>query len=589
MDKKNLKQKLESLRLQLTASGLDGFIVPRMSEYQGEFVAAYAERLEWLTGFTGSAGTALVLKDRAAILTDGRYTLQLAQQADGALYEFEDIAQTPVGRWLVDNAGPGAVVGYDPWLMSVKQVEQIEKVLAEKEITLVAIQCNPIDALWENRPSFPMKKAEIFAERFAGISAAEKIKLVCETLKKENLSACMITLPDSLAWMLNVRGGDVEHTPVVLSFGILHEHGRVEWFVHREKINADVRKHLGAHVEIISPDKISERIAALDGKVGLDFSRSPAWFRQALGERAVNLKDPCIEPKSIKNKAEQESLRAAHIRDGAALVNFLYWLDMNKSKITELDVVAKLEEFRRRDNSYCGPSFSTISGWGANGAIVHYRATEDTNAPIDPPGLLLLDSGGQYNDGTTDITRTIAIGSPTDEMRMAFTLVLKGHIAVANAKFPEGTTGAQIDALARAPLWAANLDYAHGTGHGVGCFLSVHEESASLSPRGVDPVKPGMFLSNEPGYYKTGAFGIRIENLILVREDGKNSNGQGMLYFETFSLAPIDRRLIKAEMLSVTEIQWINQYHAQVIETLSPRLEAPVRDWLALQTAPLQA
>lgn len=586
---KTPEQKLDALRLQLTVSGLDGFIVPRMSEYQGEFVAAYAERLEWLTGFTGSAGTALVLKDRAAILTDGRYTLQLAQQADAALYEFENIAQAPIARWLADNAGQGAVIGYDPWLMSVKQVEQIEKILAEKKITLVAVKGNPIDALWKNRPSFPTEKAEIFPEDFAGVSAAEKIKSVCEALRKEKLSACMITLPDSLAWLLNVRGGDVEHTPVVLSFGILHEHGRVEWFVHREKISADIRKHLGAYVEVVSPDKISERIAVLDGKVGLDFSRSPAWFKQELGERAVNFKDPCIEPKSIKNKAEQESLRAAHIRDGVALVSFLYWLDMNDDLITELDVVARLEEFRCRDNSYRGPSFFTISGWGANGAIVHYRATSDTNAPIDPPGLLLLDSGGQYNDGTTDITRTIAIGAPTDEMRTAFTLVLKGHIAVANAKFPEGTTGAQIDALARAPLWAANLDYAHGTGHGVGCFLSVHEESASLSPRGADPVKAGMFLSNEPGYYKAGAFGIRIENLVLVREDGKNSNGRDMLCFETFSLAPIDRRLIKTEMLSPAESQWLNNYHAQVIKTLAPRLDTPVKDWLARQAAPLQA
>ena len=584
---KSPKQKLEALRLQLTASGLDGFIIPRMSEYQGEFVAAYAERLAWLTGFTGSAGTALVLKDRAVILTDGRYTLQLAQQADSALYEFENIAQTPVARWLADNAGQGAVIGYDPWLLTTKQVEQVEKVLAEKEIRLIAVQVNPIDALWDNRPAFPTAKVEIFPEEFAGASAPEKIKSVCEVLSKQNLSACLITMPDSLAWLLNVRGGDVEHTPVVLSFGILHEDSYLEWFVGRGKINAEIRKHLGAHVEIVAPDKIFERIVALDGKVGLDFSRSPVWFKQALGDRAVNFKDPCIEPKSIKTRAEQEALRAAHIRDGVALVNFLYWLDMNDAEITEMDVVAKLEEFRRRDNSYRGPSFSTISGWGANGAIVHYRATPDTNATINPPGLLLLDSGGQYNDGTTDITRTVAIGSPTDEMRTAFTLVLKGHIGVASAKFPEGTTGAQIDALARAPLWAANLDYAHGTGHGVGCFLSVHEESASLSPRGADPVKTGMFLSNEPGYYKTGAFGIRTENLILVREDGKNSNGQGMLYFETFSLAPIDRRLIKTEMLSPAELQWLNAYHAQVHETLSPRLDAPVRDWLARRAAPL--
>jgi Xaa-Pro aminopeptidase len=584
---KNPKQKLEALRLQLTALGLDGFIVPRMSEYQGEFVAAYAERLKWLTGFTGSAGTALVLQDRAAILTDGRYTLQLAQQADSTLYEFENITHVTVPQWLSDNTKPGAAIGYDPWLLTVKQVQQIERVMAGTGIELIPVQENPIDALWEGRPSFPMANVEIFPDDFAGVAAGEKIKSVCEALRKENLSACLITLPDSLAWLLNVRGGDVEHTPVVLSFGILHENGHIEWLVHREKLNADIRKHLGAHVEIVSPDKIFERIAALNGKVGLDFSRSPAWFKQTLGDRAVNFKDPCIEPKSIKSKEEQEALRAAHIRDGAALVNFLYWLDMNESRLTELDIVEKLEEFRRGNKAYRGPSFSTISGWNANGAIVHYRATEETNAPVNPPGLLLLDSGGQYNDGTTDITRTVAIGPPTDEMQTAFTLVLKGHIAVASAKFPEGTTGAQIDALARAPLWAANLDYAHGTGHGVGCFLSVHEESAGISPRGSDPLRAGMFLSNEPGYYKEGAFGIRTENLILVRKDGKSSNGQEMLYFETLSLAPVDRRLIKKEMLSATELQWLNDYHSRVIALLSPYLDMSVRDWLAQQAAAL--
>jgi Xaa-Pro aminopeptidase len=578
---KNAAKKLSDLRAVLKKRGLTGFIIPRISEYQGEFVAAYAERLEWLTGFTGSAGAALIMQDKAAIITDGRYTIQLAQQADKNLYEFLNNPQTSSAKWLAENAKEGDVIGYDPWLMTAKQVADYEKILSEKGIKFEPVNGNPVDDVWKDKPPFPKEKAEIFPAEFAGVDSAAKRKAIRKTLAEKNLDACIITLPDSLMWLLNVRGKDVEHTPVVLSFGILHAGGKTEWFVHPEKITPDVKKHLGADIEIVAPDKLEAQLKKL-GRSGLDFSRSPVWFKQMLGDKAVDFKDPCIDPKAIKNPAEQKALRAAHERDGAALVNFLHWLDNNKSPLTELDVVAKLEEFRKKDDTYRGPSFSTISGWAANGAIVHYRADEKTNAKIAPPGLLLLDSGGQYVDGTTDITRTIAIGKPTDEMKEHFTLVLKGHIALASAKFPEGTNGITIDALARGPLQGAGLDYSHGTGHGVGCYLSVHEESASISMRGTEPLKTGMFLSNEPGYYKEGAYGIRTESLVLVIEEG----GQ-LLGFETFSLVPIDRNLIKKEMLSDAELKWLNAYHAQVLKIIGPRLAKPVRAWLELQAQAL--
>ncbi|MGB4107147.1 MAG: aminopeptidase P family protein [Alphaproteobacteria bacterium] len=583
---KKAAEKLSALRATLKKRGLAGFIVPRISEYQGEFVAAYAERLEWLTGFTGSAGTALVLQGKAAIITDGRYTIQLAQQADKKIYEFLNNPKTTASKWLAENAGNGDVIGYDPWLLTAKQVETFEKTFAEKNIKFTATDGNPVDDLWTDQPAFPREKTEIFPEEFAGVSSKEKRTSICKTLKEKNLAACVITVPDSLMWLLNVRGADVEYTPVVLSFGILHANGKVEWFVHAEKITPDVKKNIGNDVEVADPGEIEKRIKALKGKIGLDFTRSPVWFKITLGDKAIDFKDPCIDPKAIKNPAETKALRAAHIRDGAALTAFLHWLQTNKEK-DELEIVSKLEEFRRKNNSYRGPSFSTISGWAANGAIVHYRADEKTNTKINPPGLLLLDSGGQYNDGTTDITRTVAIGSPTEEMKTSFTLVLKGHIAVAKAKFPQGTTGAQIDALARAPLWDSGLDYSHGTGHGVGCFLSVHEESASLSLRGTEPLKEGMFLSNEPGYYKEGEYGIRIENLVLITDQGKTADGDMLLGFETLSFVPIDRALIIKEMLTPDELDWINAYHAQVLKLIGPRLDEPVRVWLERQAAVL--
>ncbi len=584
----NYETRLNSLKAEIKKRGLDGFIVPRVSAYQGEFMPPEAERLAWLTGFTGSAGVAAVLAGKAAVFTDGRYTIQLAQQADKKIYALENSTKAPYARWIADNAAAGQVIGYDPWLHTPKQIDDMEKILSEKNIALRAVESNPVDAVWTDRPCAPAGQAELFPDDVAGSSSAQKREMIAKILREKKFFASVITMPDSLAWLLNVRGADVEYTPVVLSFGILYADTKVKWFVDEGKIPAAARAHLGKDVEICAPDTMGAALDVLAGKgtVALDHTRSPLWFLQRLqaaGAVVKDFADPTLKPKAIKSAAEQESLREAHIRDGVALVNFLCWLDESATtgKLSELDVVAKLEEFRRADNSYRGPSFATISGWARNGAVVHYRADETSNLAIKPPGLLLLDSGGQYLYGTTDITRTIAIGAPTEDMRRHFTLVLKGHIAIARARFPDGTTGAQIDALARQPLWAEGIDYAHGTGHGVGCYLSVHEESASISPRGREAIIPGMLISNEPGFYKEGAYGIRIENLVLARETGlATDTGLKLLEFETVSLVPIDCALIVREMMSADEREWLNDYHARVVKTLSPRLPDKVRAWL---------
>lgn len=589
------KQKLEALRAAMGKAGLDGFIVPRIDKYQGEFVAPGAERLAWLTGFTGSAGTAVILKNKAAVFSDGRYTIQLSQQVDKALYHTEDNTKTLVSKWLAEHAPAGGVIGYDPWLATPSQIESMGKALAEKSITLKAVTDNLVDALWAGRPTMPQSKAEIFPEAVADASSAQKKDRIIQFLKDKNVFAAILNMPDSLAWLLNVRGGDIETTPIVLSMGIVHADGRpVQWFVDEAKLTPAVKAHLGNSVEIYRPDALEKQIVHLAAEVkksgrpvGLDFTRAPVWFRDRLaseGAEVADLKDPCILPRAIKTPAEQKAIRAAHVADGVAIVKFLHWLEAEgpKGNITERDIESWLEHFRRQNPAYRGPSFSTIAGWAANGAIVHYRATAKTAAAIRPPGLLLVDSGGQYHYGTTDITRTIAVGPPTDDMRRHYTLVLKAHIAVAQARFPEGTTGITIDELARAPLKAEGLDYAHGTGHGVGCYLSVHEESANISARGTEALQAGMLLSNEPGYYREGHYGIRIENLVLVQK-----GEEGGLEFETVTLAPYDLNLIATDLLTVKEKNWVNEYHAQVLKTLVPKLDAESASFLRRAVKPL--
>lgn len=594
--KTHYKDRLNALRKAMNAQGVNGFIVPRADEYQGEYTAPYAERLSWLTGFTGTAGVAIVLSNKAAVMSDGRYTIQLGQQVDAKIFETANSVKTPIAEWLTNNAQGGDIIGYDPRLHTAFQIQTIETALEGRNIQLRAVDSNPVDEVWTDRPAPPKAKVEIFLDSIAGKSSTQKREEIAENLKNSGIFAAVITLPDSIAWLLNIRGGDVDYTPIALSYAFIDHEGAVTWFIDPDKISEGVRKILGSRVHIFALETLEEHLALLAAEakkagkpVGVDLRRSPAWFKRQLeihGAAVKDYKDPCVLPKSLKTPAEQAAIRAAHLRDGVAMVNFLAWLDQEapKGKLDEISVADKLEEFRRKDSSYRGPSFSTIAGFGANGAIVHYRADEKSNAKIKPPGLLLLDSGAQYVDGTTDITRTIAIGEPTAEMRRNFTLVLKGHIAVARARFPVGTVGAQIDALARQALWAEGLDYAHGTGHGVGCYLSVHEEAASISPRGQEPLKPGMLISNEPGYYKEGEYGIRIESLVLVK-----AGAGDMLEFETVTLAPIDRRLVDIELLNAEEKEWLNAYHRRVLSALesagSLESQSLSLSWLKIQVS----
>lgn len=588
----NTAEKLKALRNVLQKSQVDGFIVPRTDEYQNEFVPACAERLAWLTGFTGSAGYAVVLQDKAAVFSDGRYTIQLKTQIDAQSYETGDSTKIMAGDWLLANVSEGQVIGYDPKLHNSKQISTIEEKLKTKNTTLKALTSNPVDAIWQDRPSEPLDAVEVFPEDYAGSSSAEKRMAIAQFIKDQGVKAVVLTLPDSIAWILNVRGHDVAHNPVALSYAILHDDGRLDWFIRQEKINAEVLRAVGNTVEVFAPDQLEPQIAALanDDKryVMLDTQRSSKYFLDLLKSHGLNVreeKDPCVIPKAVKNASEQAAMAAAHVRDGAAMARFLYWVSEGIQGKTEVEIADKLEVFRRHDPMYRDSSFETICGWASNGAIVHYRAEKATAAIVRGEGLILIDSGAQYADGTTDITRTIAIGTPTAEMKDRYTRVLKGHIALATAKFPIGTTGAQLDSLARQALWQAGLDYAHGTGHGVGCYLSVHEEAASISPRGTDAVLPGMILSNEPGYYKEGEYGIRIENLILCLQSGeKTDDGREILYFETLTLAPIDLSVVDLNMLTPFEREWINAYHARVSGILGSILKDGEKGWLLANT-----
>lgn len=591
--------RLNALRAVLQDMDLNGFIVPRTDEFQNEYVPPGAERLAWLTGFTGSAGTAVVLSGRAALLTDGRYTIQARQQVDAKLYDHVDITREGIGEWIARQASDSAVIGYDPRLHTPRQIQKIQEKLAERHILLRAVGDNLIDRIWMEKPQPAAVPAELFPIETAGQTALQKRSLIAEQIRAEGCRAVILTLPESIAWLLNVRGRDVAHNPIVLSAAILMaDDAAVEWFVDPAKIGADIRLQLGNSVYIhpleslgSGIDRLAETAKVDPRPVMVDGNRSSQWYVDRLKNAGVNIrdsKDPTILPKACKNEQEQLAMRAAHLRDGVAVTKFLHWFSGAALPLTEIDIADKLESFRREDPAYRDSSFDTISGWNGNGAIVHYRATLETNATVKGDGILLLDSGAQYADGTTDITRTMAIGSPTVQQKLHVTTVLKGHIALARAVFPQGTTGAQLDAIARHPLWEQNMDYAHGTGHGVGCYLSVHEEAASISPRGQEVVMPGMILSNEPGYYREGEYGIRLENLILCRPAGQAApDGRPMLMFDTITLAPFDRRLIDPAILSVTEKTWLNDYHARVLETLRPHLPADVVAWLEKETAPL--
>ncbi|MCW9034878.1 MAG: aminopeptidase P family protein [Rhodospirillales bacterium] len=595
-------EKLNLLREQMEALGLDGFLIPLADENQGEYVPAYAQRLAWLTRFTGSAGLAIVTKQKAAIFVDGRYTLQVANEADPTCYEFDSFVVNGTGEWppavwLETHLGGSGKLGYDPWLHTENEVERFSKACRKLKGELVSCAKNPIDTIWINQPTRPRAPLAIHPEKYAGKSSQEKRNEIALGLEAENLDAVVLAAPDSIAWLLNIRGGDVEYSPLPLGFAIFHKSGKVDLFMEGQQVGADVISHLGADVSLWQPEKLGDvidKVSQNKKRIALSKAATPSWIGERIksaGGRISYSEDPCVRPKACKNEIELSGMRSAHERDGAAMVCFLAWLEKASPEgtLSEIQAADKLEECRSKNDLFQGLSFPTISGAGPNGAIVHYRVDEKSNSLLLSGNLYLVDSGGQYFDGTTDITRTIAIGTPSAEMKDRFTRVLKGHIALSSAVFPANTSGSQLDGLARGALWAAGLDYDHGTGHGVGSYLSVHEGPQRISklPSKV-ALEPGMVLSNEPGYYKVGAYGIRIENLLAVVSAGEITGGEREMFkFEPLTLAPIDKNLIDKTLLSDTEISWLNDYHAEVYRRLSPLVSEENRAWLDKVTEPL--
>jgi len=588
--------RIAALRAELKRLGLDGFVIPRADRHQGEYVPASEARLAWLTGFTGSAGVAIALAERAAIFVDGRYVLQVRDQVDTALFAVEHLVENPPDKWLEANLAAGARLGYDPWLHTADDAERLAKACTAADATLVPVEANPLDAIWSDRPAPPLGAVIVRAEKLAGEPAAAKLKQVQAEIAKLRADALIVSDAHNVAWTFNIRGSDVEHTPLPLSFARVPREGRPSIYIDGRKLSNQTRDYLEALGDVREPGAFDGDLTALgaakanvrvDSATGADaISRRIS----AAGGTVARGADPITLMKAVKNAAEIEGARAAQLRDGAAVANFLAWFDRAAPKggLTEIDAVAALETFRRDTGMLKEVSFPTIAGAGPNGAIVHYRVTHATNRRIAPDELFLLDSGAQYEDGTTDITRTIAIGTPTAEMRDRFTRVLKGHIAIARALFPEGTTGAQLDSFARRHLWSAGIDFDHGTGHGVGSYLSVHEGPASISKRGTAvALRRGMILSNEPGYYKANAFGIRIENLVLVVEAIVQGAEKPVNAFETLTLAPIDRRVIEPALMTADEIAWLDAYHARVARELMPHVAADTRGWLEAATRPL--
>jgi len=592
-----------ALRAELTRRRLDGFLVPRSDAHQGEYVPAHAQRLAWLTGFTGSAGIALVLADRAEIFVDGRYTLQVRDQVDGAVFGYRHLIEEPPAKWIEANLQAGQRLGYDPWLHSERQVEGL-RVAAEKAgAALAAVDGNPIDAIWADQPEPPASPIAAHPLEYAGRASADKREEAAKTLGERGAAAAVLTLPESIAWLLNVRGSDVAHTPLPLSFALLHGDGQVDWFIERARVGAELDAHLGNGVSLRAPSEFGPALDSFGGgelKVSADPETAAAWVFERLraaGAKIVAAADPCLLPKARKNPVELDGARAAHRRDGAALVRFLAWLDREMAAriargaegLGEIEAGERLLASRREHASFRDLSFDTISGAGSNGAVIHYKATPRTERRLRAGELYLVDSGAQYPDGTTDVTRTVALGEPTAEMRDRFTRVLKGHIALATVRFPRGTTGSQLDVLARRPLWQAGLDYDHGTGHGVGSYLGVHEGPQRISKvLNRVALEPGMIVSNEPGYYKAGAYGIRIENLVAVVECPRCEGAEtDMLGFETLTLAPIDLRLVEPTLMTAEETAWLDTYHARVRAAHRGSLDAETAAWLEAATHPL--
>ncbi|NTT85401.1 aminopeptidase P family protein [Tabrizicola fusiformis] len=573
--------RLAALRARLAAEGLAGFLVPRADVHQGEYVAARDERLQWLTGFTGSAGFCIVLPGVAGVFIDGRYRTQVKGQVDLAHFTPVPWPEEQPGPWIVGHLAAG-VVGFDPWLHSADEIARIEAALEGSDVRLRA-GANMVDAIWPDQPPPPMGRAFAHPDALAGETSAAKRARLAEGLRAAGQAAAVITLPDSLCWLLNIRGADVPRNPVLHGFAVLRDDGRVTLFAEAAKFDAETRAHLGEQVTLRPVEAFVPALRTLTGPVRVDRATAPLAVSLELEDAGIAVvwgDDPCRLPKACKTEAEIAGMRTAHLRDGAAMVEFLCWLDRQpEGSLTEISVVRALEGFRRATNALHDISFDTISGSGPNGAIMHYRVTEESNRAVGRDELLLVDSGAQYLDGTTDITRTMAIGDPGPEARLQYTRVLQGLIAISRARWPRGLAGRDLDPLARFALWVAGQDFDHGTGHGVGAFLSVHEGPQRLSRISEVPLRPGMILSNEPGYYREGAFGIRLENLIVVEEAEKIGDGRDQLAFETLTFVPFDRRLVLVGELSGAERRWLNAYHAAVLEKLAGRLSPAALDW----------
>ncbi|MEP3427198.1 MAG: aminopeptidase P family protein [Roseibium sp.] len=581
------------LRTELKRRGLDGFLIPRADAHQGEYVPPHDCRLQWLTSFSGSAGTAAVLGNDAAIFVDGRYTIQVREQVDVDVFPPQHLINEPVSGWLSKRLKPGQKLGIDAMLHTVREVRRLRDVCKEAGAELVTLDDNPVDSVWADRPKPPLGQVSIYPVALAGKSAKDKISEIQAAIKDKKAEACVLTQPDSIAWLFNIRGSDVSHTPLPLSFATIPAEGKPSLFIDGRKLSNSVRSDLSDLTDIVEPSDFKAGLQAL-GKAGAPMMIDPALAGIGIAEAItdaggtlVEAQEPVLLPKAVKNKTELQGARDAHIRDAAAYVNFLCWFDETapSGDLDEIGAAEKLEEFRRETGVLKDISFDTISGAGPNGAICHYRVSRTSNLKIPVGRPFLIDSGAQYEDGTTDITRTLAVGEATDEMKKHFTLVLKGHIAISTAKFPEGTSGAQLDTLARIDLWKAGLDFDHGTGHGVGAYLGVHEGPQRIAKTGTVPLKPGMILSNEPGCYPAGEYGIRLENLEIVTESKEIPGGERpMLGFETITLVPFDLRLVDASLLTANEKAWLNRYHDKVRDVISPLVSGKGKAWLEQAT-----
>ncbi len=587
---------LQMLRAQLKSSKLEGFIVPRQDEFQGEYVAAYAERLKWLTGFAGSWGMAIVTQNKAAIFVDGRYTIQVREQVNLKEITPQHLVDEPPNKWIETNLKKNDRLGFDPWLTTASEAKRLGEACAKIGAKLVPVTKNLIDQIWSDQPARPQNPLSVQPQQFAGRSVGDKLQDMAAELTKAGADAAVLAEPSSVSWVLNLRGIDVPYTPVVLAYAIIHRKGKAELFVDAKRLPEDVRSHLKATTIIRKPDELAESLRKLGAKksaVLIDAGSAPEKIRSLLAVSGAIIKegiDPCTMPKARKNKTEQEGARSAQRRDGVALSRYLHWLSVEapKGKLTEATAAEKLTDFRKDTGVLMDLSFSTISASGPNAAIPHYHVDPENCRAINNNEIYLIDSGGQYQDGTTDVTRTIIIGQPTDEMRDRFTRVLKGMIGISVVVFPKGTTGANIDVLARAALWKAGLDYDHGTGHGVGSYLSVHEGPARISKNNYITLQPGMILSNEPGFYKQGEFGIRIENLLVVTEPADIKGGErAMMGFETLTFAPIDRNLIDTKLLTRDEVQWLDLYHARVLQDVGSFMSGAALEWMKRACAPL--